>query len=115
MEHQEFNERLLATLSNDKDDDYDETDLAMMSMLKKIKHTLNPQAQEYIIEELQMVVSQHVHLARGPLPQTSTAAGVGPQIQQGGIAEIQQGSMMQLLNASPSNEVDGNHLTFEDI
>ena len=115
IEHQEFNEQLLATLSNDKKGDYDETDLAMLSMLKKIKCTLNPQAQEDVIEELQIVVSQHVHLARGPLPQTSTAAGVGPQIQQGGIAQIQQGSMMQLLNASPSNEVDGNCLTFKDI
>ena len=115
VEHQEFNERLLATLSNNKEDDYDETDLAMISMLKKIKHTLNPQAQEDVIEELQMVVIRHVRLARGSLPQTSTAAGVGPQIQQGDITEIQQGSMMQLLNVSPSNEVDGNHLTFKDI
>ena len=81
IEHQELNEPLLATLSNDKDDDYDETDLAMMSMLKKIKCTLNPQAQEDVIEELQMVVSRHVRLARGPLPQTSTAGGIGPQIQ----------------------------------
>ena len=75
IERQEFNERLLATLANDKDDDYDETELAMMSMTKKIKHTLSPEAQEDVIEELQLVVSRHVHLARAPTS-TSTAVTV---------------------------------------
>ena len=62
QEHEDFQQQLLETLKSDgKDEEQDGTDLAMMAMVKKIKHNLSADQQEDLIDELQQVVSRLCH------------------------------------------------------
>ena len=59
QDHEDFQQQLLETLKSDgKDEEQDGTDLAMMAMVKKIKHNLSADQQEDLIDELQQVVSR---------------------------------------------------------
>ena len=62
-ERENFRERLLAKLP-DEGPEYDETDLAMLTWLTKLKWNLSPDAQEEVIEELQLVVTRHCYQAK---------------------------------------------------
>ena len=63
--------------------DDEQVDYEMMAMVKKIKRNLNPIQQEYVLEELQVVVSRHVREARQadqyrmPPPPRPPSAAVG--------------------------------------
>ena len=78
QECKDFQQQLLKALKSDgKDEEQDGTDLAMMAMVKKIKHNLSADQQEDLIDELQQVVSRLCHEVKWgqnrPLP--SAAAG----------------------------------------
>ena len=60
--NEDFQQQLLETLKSDgKDEEQDGTDLAMMAMVKKIKHNLSADQQEDLIDELQQIVSRFCH------------------------------------------------------
>ena len=70
----------MAKLSDDGPE-YDETELAMMALVKKIKRNLTPDAQEEVIEELQEVVMRHCRQAKASrTTQPTAAAGSAQQL-----------------------------------
>ena len=68
----------MAKLSDDGPE-YDETELAMMALVKKIKRNLTPDGQEEVIEELQEVVMRHCRQAKTSRARQPTAAAGSAQ------------------------------------
>ena len=61
-ENEEMQQRILNLMENSNDED--EIDLAFAAISKRMKRSLNEEQQENLMDEINMLVSKHIKLAR---------------------------------------------------
>ena len=61
-ENKEMQQRILNLMENSNDED--DIDLVLAAISKCLKHSLNEEQQENLMDEINMLVSKHIKLAR---------------------------------------------------